>query len=743
MANRADLHGSESREFTAPTAGNSFVVADSTHALPGEFEVKVEAGQLLEITLQVENFEAAGFLIAKNSFSRGAQTIDRELGVTRQVYFPEGGIYELRVFLSSSETSTESDTLYRFALEFVDLPIPEPQSLSPGDSLFVSPDQLDQNFFLLPADSIVSANLEEEALQDCMGCEILALTQATPVAIPMAHMETLAASQTVDSLFLIDRRRITSEEQPSIALEVFAAQSMEPEGTFRFQVDLQGGVLYDLGPKFAFIAVLNYLQHPQGPLAAKARLPSSPETALPLILSRLNESSGQSHLFYRPVESGRAEIELINPYDFPLYFLESSPVSLNVQDIGVLDEGSHQVLLEPEERLFLFQVQNDSRLQFSQQIPSTFAFIDLKNFTFLQHSSLFSVIFSEGDFLFHTTSPFSMEQELAFELVPIERPPPREETLHLEAGELLRIDWSPRSHHEVEEFSIFRNEETEPIFFLDSFPDGPDGEVRLAIPIEESGEYHLHLTAALGSSSVPQFFTEHGQPYIIDIEGGELVAPETDAAAALQRGMYLATLSSPFEIRIMGALLSESPVARLVEILPLESPGEVLYLDSKELLSTKTLEPGRYALKFQLSPVLEEVLQFLLPPHRIEPQGLPTTLPDNDPTGVTLTFPVENCPFIEAIEVSTSISHPWIGDLQITLTHPSGDTLLLREVDGNDQENLDAHYPLFDLPAEPLSSLEGRSGEGTWALQISDLVPFHQGQVLEALLLLRCSQESP
>ena len=55
---------------------------------------------------------------------------------------------------------------------------------------------------------------------------------------------------------------------------------------------------------------------------------------------------------------------------------------------------------------------------------------------------------------------------------------------------------------------------------------------------------------------------------------------------------------------------------------------------------------------------------------------IPTNIPDDDPTGVTMTLdiPCQGQPAIDDLDVSLQISHTWVGDVSIQLTKVGGAT---------------------------------------------------------------------
>jgi subtilisin-like proprotein convertase family protein/uncharacterized protein YvpB len=124
-------------------------------------------------------------------------------------------------------------------------------------------------------------------------------------------------------------------------------------------------------------------------------------------------------------------------------------------------------------------------------------------------------------------------------------------------------------------------------------------------------------------------------------------------------------------------------------------------------------------------------------------------IPDNDPAGVTDTLTVADPRFIEDLEIRLNISHTWVGDLSIDLTHvESGRAIQLidRPSPTGDDENTcgenniqsilddDTSLPAYRecasspaaisgiyYPKEPLETFAMEAISGNWTLSLSDL----------------------
>lgn len=94
--------------------------------------------------------------------------------------------------------------------------------------------------------------------------------------------------------------------------------------------------------------------------------------------------------------------------------------------------------------------------------------------------------------------------------------------------------------------------------------------------------------------------------------------------------------------------------------------------------------------------------------------GLSLAIPDNNPVGVTRTFDLSGANLrVEHVTLNVTITHPYRGDLAITLVSPNGMTSRLAEAHGDAGTN----YPNWKF-----SSVRhwGEDSAGTWTLRIAD-----------------------
>jgi M6 family metalloprotease-like protein len=94
------------------------------------------------------------------------------------------------------------------------------------------------------------------------------------------------------------------------------------------------------------------------------------------------------------------------------------------------------------------------------------------------------------------------------------------------------------------------------------------------------------------------------------------------------------------------------------------------------------------------------------------------TIPDNRSAGISSAIAITNSGTVSRIKVSLDIQHPYIGDVRVTLTSPSGRRAVLHAQLGGAADNLVATYD----SASPgvLSTMVGQPMKGEWVLNVSD-----------------------
>ena len=126
---------------------------------------------------------------------------------------------------------------------------------------------------------------------------------------------------------------------------------------------------------------------------------------------------------------------------------------------------------------------------------------------------------------------------------------------------------------------------------------------------------------------------------------------------------------------------------------------------------------NKWELKFEVNQV--EVLQV------DEAPGV--VIPDADPSGITRTLNFATPGTISQLKVEVDISHTYISDLVLTLTAPSGKSILLHNRAGGSSDNITTTYSFENLSA--LVDLRGESAVGDWALTLQDLAARDTGKL--------------
>jgi extracellular elastinolytic metalloproteinase len=102
-------------------------------------------------------------------------------------------------------------------------------------------------------------------------------------------------------------------------------------------------------------------------------------------------------------------------------------------------------------------------------------------------------------------------------------------------------------------------------------------------------------------------------------------------------------------------------------------------------------------------------------------------IPDNTPAGISSSIAIAQSGTIRGIKVSVDITHSWIGDLRVELAAPSGQSAILHDQSGRDEDNIIRSYDSVTSPA--LAALVGQSVQGNWQLRVKDLAAQDLGKL--------------
>ena len=104
-----------------------------------------------------------------------------------------------------------------------------------------------------------------------------------------------------------------------------------------------------------------------------------------------------------------------------------------------------------------------------------------------------------------------------------------------------------------------------------------------------------------------------------------------------------------------------------------------------------------------------------------------TSIPDNQPQGVTSAIFVSETGTLKDIEVSVDIEHDFLGDLEVSLIAPDGAIVLLQNRTLGRTTVLQATYSVLTRPV--LKKLLGQSVRGTWKLWVVDFTANGTGRL--------------
>ncbi len=107
-------------------------------------------------------------------------------------------------------------------------------------------------------------------------------------------------------------------------------------------------------------------------------------------------------------------------------------------------------------------------------------------------------------------------------------------------------------------------------------------------------------------------------------------------------------------------------------------------------------------------------------------------IPDNDETGLVLTVDAEAAGTLKGAALDINIEHTWRGDLEISVVHPDGTTVVVQEADGEQAENLEARYAIPDF--------FDKAASGQFQVIVKDTARQDTGRVVSATLELTVAQ---
>jgi subtilisin-like proprotein convertase family protein/subtilisin family serine protease len=102
-------------------------------------------------------------------------------------------------------------------------------------------------------------------------------------------------------------------------------------------------------------------------------------------------------------------------------------------------------------------------------------------------------------------------------------------------------------------------------------------------------------------------------------------------------------------------------------------------------------------------------------------------IPDKDASGVRDTINIPQSGSLATITIDVDITHPYIGDLVVTLLSPTSQSIELHKRSGGNTDNLIRTYDAVSTPM--LGSLAGKDVKGDWTLWVQDLATRDTGKL--------------
>ncbi len=109
-------------------------------------------------------------------------------------------------------------------------------------------------------------------------------------------------------------------------------------------------------------------------------------------------------------------------------------------------------------------------------------------------------------------------------------------------------------------------------------------------------------------------------------------------------------------------------------------------------------------------------------------------IPDDNPLGITSTIKITESASLKDIQVTVNIEHEFLGDLEVKLNSPTGQTILLQNRTLGCQTQLQQTYTIATTPL--LQQLLNQATAGLWQLQVVDAAPMDTGTLKSWELVL-------
>ncbi len=112
------------------------------------------------------------------------------------------------------------------------------------------------------------------------------------------------------------------------------------------------------------------------------------------------------------------------------------------------------------------------------------------------------------------------------------------------------------------------------------------------------------------------------------------------------------------------------------------------------------------------------------------------SIPDNNATGITSTTTYAGTGTVASVKVRVNVTHPYKGDLVVTLIGPDGTSAILHNRTGGSADNVITEFPDLTAPAQSLAAFTGKAIAGGWSLKVQDLASQDVGTLVNWTLSL-------
>lgn len=135
--------------------------------------------------------------------------------------------------------------------------------------------------------------------------------------------------------------------------------------------------------------------------------------------------------------------------------------------------------------------------------------------------------------------------------------------------------------------------------------------------------------------------------------------------------------------------------------------------------------------KVNAARAVQSARQRIAPPptvsRQIQQQGAAIDIPDYNPQGATSAIQIGDTSAIRDMQVSVDVEHSFLGDIEIILSAPSGQTVLLQNRTLGRSTRLQATYSLQTTSA--LRQFINQSAAGSWQLRLVDYALLNTGRL--------------